>query len=126
VFNAGVTQSNIQRTICKSGYTATIRPPVSYTNPLKLELMTRYGLSGAPADYELDHFVPLELGGNPTEPKNLWPEAYSPTPGAHEKDKVENRLRAEVCAGTISLTEAQRQIRSDWEKVWQQISPGGP
>jgi hypothetical protein len=118
-----VTQANISKTICVTGYTATIRPPVSYTDPLKQELMRNYGLTGPPAGYELDHFVALELGGNATSPANLWPEAYLPTPGAHEKDKVENYLHKQVCAGAMTLADAQRQIRTDWLAVWNQIKP---
>jgi len=75
--NPDVTQANIQQTICKSGWTATIRPPVSYTNNLKTEGIAAYGYSDSKLkDYEEDHFIPLEIGGNPTDPKNLWPEPY--------------------------------------------------
>jgi hypothetical protein len=121
--NQNVTQSNIQKTICVTGYTATIRPPVSYTNPLKSELMRSYGLTGASSAYELDHLISLELGGNPTSPSNLWPEAYLPTPGAHEKDKVENYLHKQVCDGKMTLAAAQKQITSGWVSVWDQIKP---
>src|SRR6266581_6073512 len=121
--NSGVTQSNIQRTICVSGYTATIRPPVSYTNPLKAELMRSYGLTGPPNAYELDHLISLELGGNPTSPSNLWPEAYLPVPGAHEKDKVENYLHSQVCGGQMTLAAAQKVISTDWGSVWDKIKP---
>lgn len=121
--NSSVTQSNFQRTICVSGYTSTIRPPVSYTDPLKAELMRSYGLTGPASAYELDHFISLELGGNPTSPANLWPEAYLPAPGAHEKDKVENYLRGQVCAGQMMLADAQRQITGDWLAVWNSIKP---
>src|SRR5206468_4611878 len=118
--NSDVTQSNIQGTICVSGYTATIRPPVSYTNPLKAELMRSYGLTGLPSAYELDHMISLELGGNPTSPANLWPEAYLPMPGAHEKDRVENYLHRQVCDGQMTLAAAQKQIAADWRSVWTQ------
>ena len=121
--NSAVTQSNIQTTICVSGFTATIRPPVSYTNPLKSELMRSYGLTGVPSAYELDHFISLELGGNPTSPSNLWPEAYMPVPGAHEKDKVENYLHSQVCTGQMTLAEAQKAIATDWRSVWASIKP---
>lgn len=121
--NPSVTQSNIQRTICVTGYTATIRPSVSYTNPLKAELMRSYGLTGMPSAYELDHLISLELGGNPTSPSNLWPEAYLPVPGAHEKDKVENYLHSQVCGGQMTLAAAQKQIASDWGAVWAKIKP---
>jgi hypothetical protein len=123
ITNSAVTQSNIQRTICVTGYTATIRPPVSYTNPLKAELMRSYGLTGAPSAYELDHLISLELGGNPTSPSNLWPEAYLPVPGAHEKDKVENYLHSQVCAGQMTLAAAQKVIATDWKSVFATINP---
>lgn len=63
--------------------------------------------------YELDHLVSLELGGTNSN-LNLWPQAYAPKPGAREKDWVEDDLHRRVCSGEISLTEAQRIIRTDW------------
>ena len=47
-----VKQSTIKKTICKSGWTATIRPPVSYTNALKIKQMVLYEETGSPSDYE--------------------------------------------------------------------------
>jgi hypothetical protein len=49
-------------------------PRVSYTNALKIEQMPIYELGGSPSLYEEDHLIPLELGGAPRNPKNLWPE----------------------------------------------------
>ena len=60
--NPAVTQDTIHQTICVSGYTATIRPTVSYTNDLKRRLLAEQHLKGTIGDYELDHFIPLELG----------------------------------------------------------------
>ena len=71
VLNPKVGQSTIKKTICKSGWTATIRPPVSYTNNLKIQQMVLYEETGSPSNYEEDHFIPLELGGAPRNPKNL-------------------------------------------------------
>jgi hypothetical protein len=122
--NPNVTQANIQETICKSGWTATIRPPVTYTNNLKTEGITAYGYSDPKMkDYEEDHFIPLEVGGNPTDPNNLWPEPYDTkvggkTIGAHQKDKVEDFLRKQVCDGTITLKDAQEQVAGDWYKIY--------
>lgn len=58
------------------GHTKTVRPPVSYTDPVKSKIMVAYHLgAGQPkAGYELDHLIPLELGGAPSDPANLWPE----------------------------------------------------
>ena len=82
---------------------------------VKKEVYAAYGVAypQPSGSYELDHFVPLELGGS-NDPKNLWPEAAEPRPGFHEKDKVENYLHKLVCSGTMRLLEAQQAIESDW------------
>jgi hypothetical protein len=92
-----------------------------------MEQIGEYGYSDSrPRDYEEDHFIPLELGGNPTDPKNLWPEPFDtsiPDGGAHAKDKVENYLHAEVCSGSLTLDQAQREISEDWYRVYQASVP---
>lgn len=117
VANPAVTQDNIAGTICRSGWTATIRPPVGYTNELKRRQMLAYGLAGLPSDYEEDHLLSLELGGHPTDPGNLFPQAYAGSQGAHQKDAVENRLHREVCAGLRTLADAQHAIVTDWTAI---------
>src|SRR5262245_60493092 len=62
VLNAAVTQVTIASTICKRGWTATIRPPTSYTSALKLRQMAAYGEIGRPEEYQEDHLISLELG----------------------------------------------------------------
>jgi hypothetical protein len=112
-----VTQANIQSTICrKGGYTSSVRPPVSYTEPLKLNGIKLYGYSDRKAsDYEEDHLIPLELGGNPTDPRNLWPEPHHiGNWGSYVKDNLENRLRDLVCSGRLDLGTAQQAIATDW------------
>jgi hypothetical protein len=121
--NPDISQDNIRETICNPRWsTKSIRPPASYTNQLKIEQIREYGYSdSALKDYEEDHFIPLELGGNPTDPRNLWPEPFEtsiPDGGAHSKDKVENYLHAEVCAGSLTLEQAQREITEDWYRVY--------
>ncbi len=104
VLNPDVTQANIAATICVSGWTKTIRPPTGYTNDLKLKQMREYGVGGSPSEYQEDHLISLELGGHPTDPRNLWPEPY---PRASEVDSIENDLNAKVCSGELALGEAQ-------------------
>jgi hypothetical protein len=118
-----ISQENIQDTICNPRWsTRSIRPPVHYTDQLKREQLGEYGYADTnPRDYEEDHLIPLELGGNPTDPKNLWPEPFEtsiPDGGAHAKDRVESYLHREVCAGSLTLDEARRQIASDWYHVF--------
>jgi hypothetical protein len=109
VFNPGVRQETIGRTICVQGWTRTVRPPTDYTSALKLRQMREYGLSGSPSAYQEDHLISLELGGHPTDPRNLWPE---PRPHAEEVDKVENELNRLVCSGNITLAEGRRRESS--------------
>ena len=105
VRNPAVTQGTIGKTICVRGWTRTVRPPTSYTNELKREQMAKYGETGSPAAYQEDHLLSLELGGHPTDPRNLWPEPY---PRAKDVDRIENELNAKVCSGDLALAEAQR------------------
>ena len=105
VLNRDVTQASITTTICKHGWTRTIRPPTDYTNALKLKQMRDYGVGGSPSQYQEDHLISLELGGHPTDPRNLWPE---PRPRADIVDGIENDLNAAVCAGRMTLADAQR------------------
>jgi hypothetical protein len=105
--NPAVTQATLATTVCIPGWTATIRPPTEYTNHLKAVQLQEYGFPGSPADYQEDHFVSLGLGGNPTDPHNLWPE---PWPRARAVDSIERHLHEELCAGKRSLADVQRRI----------------
>jgi hypothetical protein len=106
VLNPDVSQATIGATICVRGWTRTVRPPTSYTNALKVEQMREYGVGGSLSGYQEDHLISLELGGHPTDPRNLWPEPY---PRASEVDSIENELNTKVCSGDLSLESAQLQ-----------------
>lgn len=117
--NPSVTQLNIQSNICKANWTNTVRPPVSYTNKLKATQMASTYKSliatfGTPAsNYEEDHLISLQLGGSPTDPKNLWPEPYAGN-NAHRKDVIETKLKTLICSGKITLADAQKAISTNW------------
>jgi hypothetical protein len=109
--NPAVTQATIAQTICVSGWTETIRPSESVTEPEKLGSLTAYGDGGSPHQYEYDHLVSLELGGALNDPRNLWPEpGASPNP----KDTVENDLHRMVCDSQLQLAQAQHIIATNW------------
>lgn len=105
VLNPAVTQATIASTICRRGWTRTIRPPVEYTNALKRKQLRQYGMRGPPSAFQEDHLISLELGGSPADPRNLWPEPY---PRASAVDRIENDLNRRVCTGSLTLAEAQR------------------
>jgi hypothetical protein len=109
--------------VCVSGYSSSVRNvPASEKDAVYAE----YGItSHSTGQYELDLFVSLELGGS-NDISNLFPEAASPTPGFHEKDRVENYLHDQVCRGALTLTEAQREIATNWLAVFESLGGGNP
>ena len=98
--------------ICVPGYTKKVR---NVPAGVKAQVYAEYGIaSHRPGEYEVDHLISLELGGA-NSLKNLWPQSYVTQPwNAHVKDKLENELHAEVCAGKIDLATAQHEIATDW------------
>ncbi|WP_433754983.1 hypothetical protein [Nocardia sp. CA-135398] len=117
--NPKVAADNLGDTICKRGYTSSIRPPANITNREKDAAAKSYDYTGPLRDAEYDHLVSLELGGDPNDPRNLWVEPPSPDhkPGAgpnNPKDAVENTLHALICSGKVALTDAQNAIAADW------------
>ena len=112
--NLQVTQANIAQTICAPGWTRSIRPPAQYTGALKRRQIAERHLPGRLSDYEEDHLIPLNLGGHPTSPDNLWPQ---PIRQAQLKDKLEYALNRAVCAGRMTLAAAQLKIKdpSGWK-----------
>lgn len=134
-----VTPANVKTTICVPGYTATVRPSVSYTNTVKAllaggdETAARACVGAAYlrlkdwrkavqscaqtlpvandpallAQYELDHKVPLAVGGHPESLHNLW---LQPWPQARKKDVIESDIHDQVCKQSLPLRKAQRRF----------------
>jgi len=99
--------------ICEKGYSKNIR---SVSEKTKKLVYAEYGvLSRSTGEYEVDHIIPLELGGT-NDIENLYPQPAEPRPGFHEKDVVENCLHRLVCKGTMKLVDAQQLIAQNWTK----------
>ena len=113
--NPDVTQENIKETICVPHWTDTVRPPSKYTTALKKQGIKDYRYKEKRlSEYEEDHLISLQLGGNPTDPKNLWPEPYRIQCGARIKDVLETRLKRMVCDSKLTLEQAQQAIAKNW------------
>lgn len=111
--NPDVMQDNIAVTICARGWTAKIRPPASFTDRLKLAQMPLYGYPAGtdPKSIEEDHREPLEVGGAPRDPRNLWP---MPRDAARAKNRLENAVKRDVCAGRLTLQQGQAIFLGDY------------
>ena len=116
--NPAVTQETISSTICRSGWTSSVRPSESVTEPEKYGSMEAYGVQGSASAYEYDHLVPLELGGAVNDARNLWPELNYTHPTGYDelnpKDALEYTLNRRVCDREMLLATAQRVIAGNW------------
>jgi hypothetical protein len=169
--NPQVTQQNIQDNICNRHWsTKLIRPPAGYTSRLKRKQLREYGdtvhqprvqlinpntgkvdttrcvaHSDNMACYEEDHLIPLEDGGNPTDPRNLFPEPYNTRVGgiimgARQKDVVEDFIHDEICrdiprskkssyvpaTASVTLKRGQEILAGDWYACYESIKKGKP
>jgi hypothetical protein len=126
--NLAVGQATIGDTICVPGWTRTVRPPVYYTEDLKRRQIGAFGYSDHRlGHYQEDHLVPLELGGDPADPRNLWPEPKEAPDGwgIDRKDELQGVLNRRVCTGQLPLVEAQRAIAADWIAAYRRYVTGG-
>jgi hypothetical protein len=97
--------------ICVPGYSSKVR---NVSTATRNKVYAAYNITHhGPGEYEVDHIVPLELGGS-NEITNLFPQPAEPRPGFHEKDTLENTLHDLVCAGKLDLAIAQHEIATDW------------
>jgi hypothetical protein len=105
--------------ICQPGYARKVRKVYSAT---KRQVYQQYGVvRHGPGEFEVDHLVPLELGGS-NDIANLWPESAYPKPGFHEKDKVEDYLHRKVCKEGMDLKQAQWIIANNWLDTYHKMS----
>jgi hypothetical protein len=115
--NPAVTQASIGSTICRSGWTSTVRPSSSITSREKRGSLLAYGDAAESTGFEYDHLVALELGGAVNDARNLWPEPdYANATGFYlnPKDRLERVLNRLVCTRRMTLASAQRMIAGDW------------
>ena len=120
LLNPDVMPATMSQTICTSGYTKTVRPSTSFTNGIKKRLMREQGLDFdlAKGSYELDHIIPLALGGHPRNPRNLKLQVWEGPDGAKRKDRLEVKLQCLVCGADVPLDVAQDAIWTDWKAAY--------
>lgn len=116
-----VTQENIHSTVCVPGYSASVRPPAAKTEEWKREALNASSYPDRNIKhYEWDHKIPIEVGGNPTDRSNQWLEYRYPADGwdVDLKDRFENWMHRELCAGRVTLLEAQQAFADDWRDAY--------
>lgn len=122
----GATTKASAKQICAADFDASVKPVAQWQRNAALE---KYGVRPESFSGELDHLVPVSLGGS-NEPENLWPmhPAGDMTPAA--KARLAERLKTMVCDGKMTLKDAQNAFKKDWTKAYKQYAsalnaPGG-
>jgi hypothetical protein len=114
-----VTQDNIDDTICRPGYARSARPAYAITGPLKRRMMDAQHPSERMADYELDHLIPISIGGAPLDRRDLWLQPRRGQANASDKNVLAYVLWRLVCTHQVPLATAQREISHDWTRAYQ-------
>lgn len=88
------------------------------TPAMKRHVCAAYGAKECPGPkWEVDHLISRELGGADTV-KNVWAQPWKQ---ARVKDRLENRLHKEVCAGARLLQDTQWRIARDWTELYREV-----
>jgi len=127
--NPEVTQDNLDQTICAKGWAKQARPPSAWAASVKRRLMREQHPGDDPHQYELDHKVPIEIGGCPNCETNVWLEPWR-DPNHHHcefdtladaacKDRLENYVHRQICSGKMTLAQGQALFLGDWTKAYQ-------
>jgi hypothetical protein len=101
--------------LCAADFPTSMKPVANWQ---RTEALGRYGIRSEDFSGDLDHLVPVSLGGS-NDPDNLWPFRASGTFTFEAKQALEVKLHEMMCAGKISLKDAQEEFRRDWTKAYQ-------
>jgi hypothetical protein len=110
IMTPGAVATTSAAEVCAPGYARAHRHA---TISVRTLVYAEYRIDRHSGRFELDHLIPLELGGADVI-ANLWPQSESTVPGSHDKDRLENRLHALVCAGRFPVDQAQQEIAGNW------------
>lgn len=104
--------------VCTPGYAKSVR---HVSGKVKAIVYREYQVpKSVHSQGEVDHLIPLELGGS-NDRKNLWFEPYDTQPwNAHVKDRLKAASHAAVCRGELSLRAVQAAIARDWTAAYRQ------
>ena len=108
----GAVATTSKAVVCTPGYASSVRPRGEQWRELKDRVYAEYGMPvGSRYGHVIDHEIPIEIGGSPTDIRNLWPQPYDES---KQKDVVEDELHALVCDGRMPITQAQARVARDW------------
>ena len=106
--------------VCAADFEASVKPMAKWQREQALE---RYGKRPEDFTGDLDHLIPLSLGGT-NDPDNIWPLPSNKDMGPEQKKALDLKLHELVCNKTITLKAAQDAIKKDWVKAYNEYVKG--
>ncbi|HKT97751.1 MAG TPA: hypothetical protein VJS30_14645 [Paraburkholderia sp.] len=123
LLDARVTQESVTETICRPGYADTVAPPFDEAMAQKDRLLAARGIDADDGvAYALDRRVPILLGGSPDAVANFDLLPWGGHAGERRKSLLTVRLKRCVCAGRISLAQAQAAISGNWSHRYDRLT----
>jgi hypothetical protein len=118
-----VTQESVADTICRPGYADTVAPPFDDTMALKDRMLAARGIDADDGvRYALDRHVPIVLGGSPDATANFDLLPWGGHAGERRKSLLTVRLKRCVCAGRMTLAQAQAAITGNWAHQYESLT----
>lgn len=118
-----VTQESVTDTICRPGYADTVAPPFDQTMALKDRMLAARGIdTDDGVGYALDRHVPIVLGGSPDAAANFDLIPWGGHAGERRKSLLTVRLKRCVCAGRMTLAQAQAAITGNWVHQYDRLT----
>jgi hypothetical protein len=77
-------------------------------------LVIEYQLPGPLSTYVIARVVPIEDGGSPTNPRNLYLLPLNGWGGERTQAVVANQLRNQICAHKLTVGEAAKTLEGNW------------
>ena len=119
LLNPDVTQATLSTTVCVAGWSPSVRISSSQAARIKAkQVLALYGPDMPTTAFEENHKIPISLGGNPVNEANLVPQSYGGRWNARDSDALELSMHAKLCAGTITLAQAQAAFFGDWREAY--------
>ncbi|MEM5329529.1 hypothetical protein VSR34_23465 [Paraburkholderia sp. JHI2823] len=123
LLDARVTQESVAETICRQGYADTVAPPFDQTMAQKARMLAARGIDADDGvGYALDRRVPIVLGGSPDATANFDLLPWGGHAGARRRSLLTVRLKRCVCAGRMTLAQAQAAITGNWVREYDRLT----
>jgi hypothetical protein len=114
-------QNNLPQTLCVGGQVSSAHSSDFSGKSGKLQLCKFSYMGTSSKNYEEIRLAPPSVGGNPSDPRNLWPKRQISAWDAAQKERGKFVTSRMVCTQEITLAEIQQAISANLIEVWKKL-----